>query len=134
MYTLFKAIYQKYCGTPEYNLSIFGLENTGKTVSPYDDIFSKSSKPSKKSMRRNIKSQSIQNINQLLDWIVYCRVIVATTYEEKKCNLRIWDFGGKSTLRKISEDYYSATHGVIFVMDGRVQDGVERLRMLCCLR
>lgn len=32
MYTLLSDIFTKLCGTPEYNLAILGLEQTGKTV------------------------------------------------------------------------------------------------------
>jgi hypothetical protein len=32
MYTLLSELYTKYCGYPEYNLAILGLEQTGKTV------------------------------------------------------------------------------------------------------
>ena len=32
MYTLFSDLFTKWCGSPEYNLAILGLEQTGKTV------------------------------------------------------------------------------------------------------
>lgn len=32
MYTLLKELYKEYCGNPEYNIAILGLEKTGKTV------------------------------------------------------------------------------------------------------
>lgn len=32
MYTLISDLYTRWCGSPEYNLAILGLEQTGKTV------------------------------------------------------------------------------------------------------
>ena len=67
MYTLLKAIYSKYCGHPEYNVAILGIENTGKTVMII--LSSKYSKPSNK-YKMSTKFPSPATINLQLDSIV----------------------------------------------------------------
>lgn len=54
-------------------------------------------------------------------------VKVATKVNQPRCSFQVWDLGGKQSIRKLWENYYPYCHGVLFVFDARVQEGVDCL-------
>jgi len=42
-------------------------------------------------------------------------------YRNKGDKFKVWDLGGRSNLRKIWESYYPECHGLIFMVDHRVE-------------
>ena len=39
----------------------------------------------------------------------------------------IWDLGGKQSIRKIWENYYSECHGVIYLINHNMEEGIQTL-------
>jgi GTPase SAR1 family protein len=48
----------------------------------------------------------------------------ATKYEGNRNNLWVWDLGGRANLRKIWESYFPDAHGMMYVLDDRIIEGM----------
>jgi GTPase SAR1 family protein len=51
-------------------------------------------------------------------------------YRNGKDRFTIWDLGGKSSIRKIWENYYPECHGVIYMFNHNIEEGISTLSIL----
>ncbi len=117
MISIVKSLIEEYLLIPSFNVIILGTQQTGKTV-----------------FYLIIKRffNLIKNYHHLSSYLTtqpaYTATVglnsiypfnLATKFRANEVRLCLWDLGGKKTIRKIWENYYSETHGIIYFVDDK---------------
>ncbi|AWU77517.1 uncharacterized protein C5L36_0D02610 [Pichia kudriavzevii] len=102
MFHLAQSLYTHLMEWPEYSVLILGLDNAGKTT-----------------LLEELKERYIKGYKKIPSGRIIPTVgqNMTTLAVDNEVRLKFWDVGGQDALRELWEDYYSDSHGIVFVID-----------------